>query len=746
MFEFFGKKGRPKKEVSSKGQFYKNSPKKEVSSKCQCQYTSKIFYIPLFFSIVIFFIINIIGISIYATDKREYKDKLSRRLSIKRNLDCNCCCCCNCQNNTNCNCNNNPNNQDQTQNEENSGQSNDNQNENNPSNPDNNNENNNNDSNGNDDNQNNNNKDNNNNSNNNNQNNNEKDDSEKKNIKRLKDCELGLSLSLFFFSIIFFFTLVCFISKNCLIAGGSFFCLQFCCSIFPLIIYFSIDLALIVIRINCNNSYKLLFGIDDFFKLNLSLIWLNFIEMFFIVLIIIFLIMIFFCSFNSICLFCNELISFFCCCFYCNCNECKYEIKKFYSSIFEKEKKNNNNDNKTNDIIINNTDDIKNTLYPPLNSEETRLKGKLHNNNLDDKKTISSIEEIKNKELPPPNNENDDYNQNDDINIDNINYKGNIILHHLDFEEKGKKKFLNNYLDDKSSNSHKMLYNPIGKNAEIYKQNILQGQKILIVMTYHDNTCNIQNLYNNGNNKTVKEAVEYFGITIVSKDNYNDAIKELKKNENGKCPYYACWLMNDRKESEKMEEFLQILYKFWKKGGAVVLFSDNEPYILETNQFLSMINAGFTMEGSYQGEKYIYGDDTGKLDKVGVFNRNENTYKYENIQRQKLSHNLYKIYEGITISSVTKNGKRCLDVKSNDIYPFVIFARDSEGGITSLFKPANKEEGDLIIDGGFTKLFINMEEDGTFRYVQNLAGFTARPEVHMSFYINPKDYRPDCVE
>ena len=71
---------------------------------------------------------------------------------------------------------------------------------------------------------------------------------------------------------------------------------------------------------------------------------------------------------------------------------------------------------------------------------------------------------------------------------------------------------------------------------------------------------------------------------------------------------------------------------------------------------------------------------------------------YGIIQKQKLSHNLYKIYEGVTISSVTKNGKRCLDVKSSDIYPFVIFARDSEGGITSLFKPANEKEGDLNED------------------------------------------------
>jgi hypothetical protein len=278
-----------------------------------------------------------------------------------------------------------------------------------------------------------------------------------------------------------------------------------------------------------------------------------------------------------------------------------------------------------------------------------------------------------------------------------------------------------------------MLYNPIGENAEIYKRDILKGQEILIVMTHYEDACNIPKLYNNGDNKTVKEAVEHFGITIVAVNNYKAVIKELKKNGNGKYSYYACWLINDKEEKENLKGFLEILHKFWKDGGAVVLFSDNVPFVLQTNQFLPTINAVFTMDGNCVGQKYIYGDNSGELNKVVVFNRNEDDYTYGIIPRQKLSHNLYKIYEGETISSVTKNGKRCLDVKSNDIYPFVIFARDSEGGITSLFKPANKEEGDLIIDGGFTKLFINMEEDGTFRYVQNLAAIYIN---HQEQYLN----------
>ena len=51
-------------------------------------------------------------------------------------------------------------------------------------------------------------------------------------------------------------------------------------------------------------------------------------------------------------------------------------------------------------------------------------------------------------------------------------------------------------------------------------------------MTHKEDSCNIPKLYNNCNNKTVKEEVEHFGIKILTVNNYNAAIKELKKNEN----------------------------------------------------------------------------------------------------------------------------------------------------------------------------------------------------------------------
>ena len=98
------------------------------------------------------------------------------------------------------------------------------------------------------------------------------------------------------------------------------------------------------------------------------------------------------------------------------------------------------------------------------------------------------------------------------------------------------------------------------------------------------------------------------------------------------------------------------------------------------------------MDGNYIGQKEIYGDDTGLLQYPALFNRKKEIYKFNGIiQRQSLSHNLYNIYEGVTISSITKNGERQMNVKLDDIKPFIPFARDSEGGITSFFKLASNK-------------------------------------------------------
>ena len=47
--------------------------------------------------------------------------------------------------------------------------------------------------------------------------------------------------------------------------------------------------------------------------------------------------------------------------------------------------------------------------------------------------------------------------------------------------------------------------------------------------------------------------------------------------------------------------------------------------------------------------------------------------------------------------------------------------------------------GDVIVDGGFTKCFLSMTEEGTFLYLQNLAAFTSRIECHFNKVVRPKN-------
>lgn len=116
--------------------------------------------------------------------------------------------------------------------------------------------------------------------------------------------------------------------------------------------------------------------------------------------------------------------------------------------------------------------------------------------------------------------------------------------------------------------------------------------------------------------------------------------------------------------------------------------------------------------------------------------------RYGSIQRLKLDHNLFTLFEGDTICYTdTDDYKKLL--------PFHPFSRDSENGISSLFYLSDeKKRGDIFIDCGFTKLFINMEKDDTaFRYFQNIASWSARPEIHLLYdKIDVRDWRPDCID
>ena len=128
----------------------------------------------------------------------------------------------------------------------------------------------------------------------------------------------------------------------------------------------------------------------------------------------------------------------------------------------------------------------------------------------------------------------------------------------------------------------------------------------------------------------------------------------------------------------------------------------------------------------HQGGKYLFFDKTGKLNNNQQFNKK--IYKYNNIQRLNIAHNLYTIFEG------TRNCYTNTDNYEN-LLPFYPFSRDSEGGINGLFYLFdNKNRGDIFIDCDFRKLFLSLEKNNSiFRYYQNIASWSARAELHIIY-------------
>ena len=309
--------------------------------------------------------------------------------------------------------------------------------------------------------------------------------------------------------------------------------------------------------------------------------------------------------------------------------------------------------------------------------------------------------------------------------------------------------------------------NPKGDNIALFQPNSLSGQKILIVMLWSCGLSKVENklldpknIYetNEVNSRSIQKIVDYLGIKVKHVLNYEDAIKEITKIENGKCIYYTVWVMcgpktkklpDNSKKAGLVEQFIDCLIKYWENGGAVVLFCENKPLYFQANMFLEKIR----FKGKIKQTKLrIEGDDKGtkslrKLKANGnlIYNGtyDASIIKLDNgTPRTDIGFNVPNIYEGETISHANSNN-------SEDIKPFIPFAKNSSGNICMMIYPTQGKEGDIIIDCGYTKVFINMKTDdsATWRYIQNIACFLSRPEVHMIYDDGETaiNYRPNGI-
>ena len=312
--------------------------------------------------------------------------------------------------------------------------------------------------------------------------------------------------------------------------------------------------------------------------------------------------------------------------------------------------------------------------------------------------------------------------------------------------------------------------NPSGENSEMYGKNFFLGQKILFAMFFSSDmesqkykkiTEDEKKI--NPNNVTKKEkdeecissVLETLGYRVDVVTNYEDAINELlKKTKENKCLYNSLWVVSgqeipDLPKSNNMDpnapyyvgQFVDCAIEFWKNGGSLVLLAENDPHNFQANLFLKKLTfppdgkkLNFEIKGNNPGGEILKGDESGKLENPCTFNKKPQVVN--NYEIQSLAHNLNYIFEGYTVAYA-----------DGPIEPFIPFSRDSSGKINSLFylgqdRGNDKDEGNIFIDCGYTKFFLNMKKKGTYRYLQNIAGFIGSAERRF-MYCDPKSYRPE---
>ena len=315
--------------------------------------------------------------------------------------------------------------------------------------------------------------------------------------------------------------------------------------------------------------------------------------------------------------------------------------------------------------------------------------------------------------------------------------------------------------------------NPEGQNSGMYEKDFYEGQKILFAMFFSSDLLTqggkattedekkINPKYVNskiGDEECIASVLEYYGYEVIVVTNYEEAIKELcKQDKDKKCYYNSLWVISGQEVPDLpsnngdcdapyyVEQFVDCAIQFWKNGGSLVLMGENDPHNFQVNLFLrKLVFPGdkkiyFKIGGNHPGRKILKEDDSGKLEKKQSFN--SKIQEVNKIERKSIANNLVQIFEGATVAYV---------IPEVDISPFIPFSRDSDGGINSLFYNGEDRgdgtgEGDIFIDCAYTKFFLNMQESGTSRYLQNIGGFIGSAERRFKTGEHPKYYRPDAV-
>jgi len=190
-------------------------------------------------------------------------------------------------------------------------------------------------------------------------------------------------------------------------------------------------------------------------------------------------------------------------------------------------------------------------------------------------------------------------------------------------------------------------------------------------------------------------ALKEKGFSVYRWMNKPPPAKELKEGLDKAC---QLWIVSSSTQM-LTKEHMKVIKEFFDAGKGVYIWGDNQPYYADAN-YVARELIGVEMTGNTMGNEVVGLMMGGK--KVGV------------MPNHLITTGLQNLYEGVTIATLSDH---------KDLNPLVY---GSAGNlVTAVYEKDGKR---LILDGGFTRLYINWDTAGTGRYVKNAAAWLVNVE------------------
>jgi len=191
------------------------------------------------------------------------------------------------------------------------------------------------------------------------------------------------------------------------------------------------------------------------------------------------------------------------------------------------------------------------------------------------------------------------------------------------------------------------------------------------------------------------KALSEKGFSIVKWANTPPSIVEFKKQLEKSC---QLWIISDSVR-KLTDEYIDVIKTFFDEGHGLYIWGDNDPFYADANAVAQKL-FNTTMQGCLQGEQTIQIQTT--ANKRGF------------IPNHQITTGLEFIYEGITIATIQPN---------NVLQPLLFGSADNL--VSAIYNAEGKR---AILDGGFTRLYVNWHTAGTGRYVTNASSWLVNYE------------------